>query len=216
MRRRSVRRGRPPLLPRRNGVMKAWGVSSVPGRLRRCRHKAAAARYAARWALGRSNGEHHEGCKRVDRRLSFSILKSRRIGAFWESSDALVYSLLPTSYYCTPPPATLYVDKDGWSIVRVLLTPEFPRRKNKNAHVIGAQWEGRDSRCCDHFQRMCFCPDSEDQCSAAGMGGDVARLEGQPLTAVVQKPGYPGDKARQVGTDTVYTWERNGCTRKPV
>ena len=53
-----------------------------------------------------------------------------------------------------------------------------------------------------------------DKCveDAKGMGGDVARLEGQPLTAVVQKLGYPGDKARQVGTDTVYTWEKNGCT----
>ena len=47
---------------------------------------------------------------------------------------------------------------------------------------------------------------------AKGMGGDIARLEGQPLTAVVHRLGYPGDKVRQVGTDTVYTWEKNGCT----
>jgi len=55
-----------------------------------------------------------------------------------------------------------------------------------------------------------------DQCvkDAKGMGGDVARLVGQPLDAVVQRLGYPGDKTAIVGTDTVYVWEKNGCTIK--
>jgi hypothetical protein len=53
-----------------------------------------------------------------------------------------------------------------------------------------------------------------DKCveDARGMGGDVARLVGQPLSAVIQKLGYPGDKTRRVGSDTVYAWEKNGCT----
>lgn len=48
--------------------------------------------------------------------------------------------------------------------------------------------------------------------NAQGMGAGMSRLIGQPLSNAVQKLGYPTDKTLTVGTDTVYVWEKDGCT----
>jgi hypothetical protein len=46
------------------------------------------------------------------------------------------------------------------------------------------------------------------------MGDGLSQLIGQPLSAAIKKLGYPNDKSMTTGTDTVYVWEKDGCTIK--
>jgi len=83
----------------------------------------------------------------------------------------------------------------------------------KDGVISHAQYDG-DSGDCKTFRSAL-----EQQCpcgkAAKGMGGDVARLVGQPLNAVIQKLGYPSSKmSEMIGTDTVYVWEKNDCSVK--
>lgn len=54
-----------------------------------------------------------------------------------------------------------------------------------------------------------------DNCleDAKNMGEGLNRLIGQPLSVAIQKLGYPSS-TMNAGTDTVYTWEKDGCTIK--
>lgn len=53
-----------------------------------------------------------------------------------------------------------------------------------------------------------------DRCmqDAKDMGDGLNKLINQPLSVAVSKLGYPQNSPTTAGADTVYVWEKDGCT----